>query len=46
MNVPDDMTRMTLDTIGLAGFGYDFGSFERDEPHPSSSPWSAAWSGA
>jgi cytochrome P450/NADPH-cytochrome P450 reductase len=34
VNVPDDMTRMTLDTIGLAGFGYDFGSFERDEPHP------------
>ncbi|MFE7271515.1 cytochrome P450 [Streptomyces sp. NPDC057623] len=34
VNVPDDMTRMTLDTIGLAGFGYDFGSFERPEPHP------------
>ncbi|AOR30345.1 reductase [Streptomyces fodineus] len=34
VDVPDDMTRMTLDTIGLAGFGYDFGSFERDEPHP------------
>ncbi|AJP05238.1 P450 reductase [Streptomyces cyaneogriseus subsp. noncyanogenus] len=34
VNVPDDMTRMTLDTIGLAGFGYDFGSFARDEPHP------------
>ncbi|MFF4504313.1 bifunctional cytochrome P450/NADPH--P450 reductase [Streptomyces sp. NPDC001401] len=34
VNVPDDMTRMTLDTIGLAGFGYDFGSFERDEAHP------------
>ncbi|WP_328540583.1 cytochrome P450 [Streptomyces sp. NBC_00344] len=34
VNVPDDMTRMTLDTIGLAGFGYDFGSFQRDEPHP------------
>ena len=34
VNVPDDLTRMTLDTIGLAGFGYDFGSFERDEPHP------------
>ncbi|MEV5438415.1 cytochrome P450 [Streptomyces sp. NPDC052682] len=34
VNVPDDMTRMTLDTIGLAGFGYDFGSFTRDEPHP------------
>ncbi|GGS69438.1 cytochrome P450 [Streptomyces cinerochromogenes] len=34
VDVPDDMTRMTLDTIGLAGFDYDFGSFERDEPHP------------
>ncbi|MFE6938214.1 cytochrome P450 [Streptomyces chartreusis] len=34
VNVPDDMTRMTLDTIGLAGFDYDFGSFERPEPHP------------
>ncbi|MFE5917730.1 cytochrome P450 [Streptomyces sp. NPDC056468] len=34
VDVPDDMTRMTLDTIGLAGFGYDFGSFERAEPHP------------
>ncbi|MFF3918058.1 cytochrome P450 [Streptomyces sp. NPDC001852] len=34
VDVPDDMTRMTLDTIGLAGFGYDFGSFGRGEPHP------------
>ncbi|MFC9225302.1 bifunctional cytochrome P450/NADPH--P450 reductase [Streptomyces hygroscopicus] len=34
VDVPDDMTRMTLDTIGLAGFGFDFGSFTRDEPHP------------
>ncbi|MEU6576745.1 cytochrome P450 [Streptomyces sp. NPDC046805] len=34
VDVPDDMTRMTLDTIGLAGFDYDFGSFDRDEPHP------------
>ncbi|MFI6561983.1 cytochrome P450 [Streptomyces sp. NPDC050534] len=34
VDVPEDMTRMTLDTIGLAGFGYDFGSFERSEPHP------------
>ncbi|WLW50035.1 cytochrome P450 [Streptomyces sp. YU58] len=34
VNIPDDMTRMTLDTIGLAGFGYDFGSFDRDEAHP------------
>ncbi|MGA5036699.1 cytochrome P450 [Streptomyces capoamus] len=34
VDVPDDMTRMTLDTIGLAGFDYDFGSFDRTEPHP------------
>ncbi|EST35758.1 cytochrome P450 [Streptomyces roseochromogenus] len=34
VDVADDMTRMTLDTIGLAGFDYDFGSFERSEPHP------------
>ncbi|MWA09542.1 bifunctional cytochrome P450/NADPH--P450 reductase [Streptomyces sp. BA2] len=34
VDVPGDMTRMTLDTIGLAGFGHDFGSFERAEPHP------------
>ncbi|MFH9657337.1 cytochrome P450 [Streptomyces sp. NPDC017248] len=34
VDVPDDMTRMTLDTIGLAGFDYDFGSFARAEPHP------------
>lgn len=29
VDVAEDMTRMTLDTIGLAGFGYDFGSFAR-----------------
>ncbi|MFD7082223.1 cytochrome P450 [Streptomyces sp. NPDC059918] len=34
VDVGDDMTRMTLDTIGLVGFGFDFGSFERSEPHP------------
>ncbi|MCC9307385.1 cytochrome P450 [Kitasatospora sp. RB6PN24] len=34
VDVPGDMTRMTLDTIGLAGFGFDFGSFESAEPHP------------
>ncbi|GAA1720121.1 cytochrome P450 [Fodinicola feengrottensis] len=32
--VADDMTRLTLDTIGLAGFGFDFHSFEQPEPHP------------
>ncbi|MBO0656244.1 cytochrome P450 [Streptomyces triculaminicus] len=35
VDVPEDMTRMTLDTIGLAGFGYDFESFTRgDDHHP------------
>ncbi|MFE7319148.1 cytochrome P450 [Streptomyces sp. NPDC057555] len=34
VEVADDMTRMTLDTIGLAGFGFDFESFSRDTPHP------------
>ncbi|MFJ4923252.1 bifunctional cytochrome P450/NADPH--P450 reductase [Streptomyces sp. NPDC088725] len=34
VDVPADMTRMTLDTIGLSGFGYDFGSFDSEEPHP------------
>lgn len=34
VDVPADMTRLTFDTIGLCGFGYDFESFERDEPHP------------
>ncbi|MBC2869585.1 bifunctional cytochrome P450/NADPH--P450 reductase [Streptomyces mexicanus] len=38
VDVPGDMTRMTLDTIGLAGFGYDFGSFARTEPHPFVDP--------
>ncbi|WP_141691020.1 cytochrome P450, partial [Brochothrix thermosphacta] len=26
-----DMTRLTLDSIAIAGFGYRFNSFERDE---------------
>ncbi|WP_091171031.1 bifunctional cytochrome P450/NADPH--P450 reductase [Paenibacillus sp. 1_12] len=34
INVPDDMTRLTLDTIGLTGFNYRFNSFYREEPHP------------
>jgi cytochrome P450 len=34
VDVSADMTRLTLETIGLAGFGYRFGSFERTEPHP------------
>ena len=31
---PGDMTRLTLDTIALCGFGYRFNSFYRDTPHP------------
>ncbi|WP_033293623.1 bifunctional cytochrome P450/NADPH--P450 reductase [Amycolatopsis jejuensis] len=34
VDVPGDMTRLTFDTIGLTGFGYDFESLRRDEPHP------------
>ncbi|MHA7962033.1 bifunctional cytochrome P450/NADPH--P450 reductase [Streptomyces sp. L500] len=34
VDVPEDMTRLTFDTIGLCGFGHDFRSFGRDEPHP------------
>ncbi|MFI6638581.1 bifunctional cytochrome P450/NADPH--P450 reductase [Streptomyces sp. NPDC050504] len=34
VDVPEDMTRLTFDTIGLCGFDYDFESFERDEQHP------------
>ena len=34
IDVSADMTRLTLETIGRAGFGYRFDSFERDQPHP------------
>lgn len=34
MDVPADMTRLTLDTIALCGFGYRFNSFYRETPHP------------
>ena len=35
IDVPTDMTRLTLDTIGLCGFGYRFNSFYRtDKEHP------------
>ena len=34
VDVTADTTRLTLETIGRTGFGYDFGSFQRDEPHP------------
>ena len=34
IDVPADMTRLTLDTIGLCGFDYRFNSFYREEPDP------------
>jgi cytochrome P450 len=34
VNVTGDMTRLTLETIGRAGFGYRLGSFNRRRPHP------------
>ncbi|GIE89174.1 bifunctional cytochrome P450/NADPH--P450 reductase [Actinoplanes regularis] len=34
VDVTDDMTRLTLDTIALAGFGQRFKSFEQPELHP------------
>ncbi len=32
--VADDMTRLTLDTFGLCGFGYRFNSFYRENHNP------------
>ncbi|WP_214413036.1 bifunctional cytochrome P450/NADPH--P450 reductase [Sphaerisporangium fuscum] len=34
VNVPEDMTRLTLDTISLTGFDYRFNSFESPTLHP------------
>jgi cytochrome P450 / NADPH-cytochrome P450 reductase len=34
IDVTHDMTSLTLDTIGLCGFGYRFNSFYRESPHP------------
>ncbi|TGB04873.1 bifunctional cytochrome P450/NADPH--P450 reductase [Halobacillus salinus] len=34
VDVPEDMTRLTLDTIGLCGFNYRFNSYYREVPHP------------
>ncbi|WP_045746695.1 bifunctional cytochrome P450/NADPH--P450 reductase [Actinoplanes rectilineatus] len=34
VDVTDDMTRLTLDTITLAGFGQKFKSFDKPELHP------------
>ncbi|MCM3782736.1 bifunctional cytochrome P450/NADPH--P450 reductase [Neobacillus mesonae] len=34
VDIPGDMTRLTLDTIGLCGFNYRFNSFYREDNHP------------
>ncbi len=34
IDVPDNMTRLTLDTIALSGFDYRFNSFYQREMHP------------
>jgi cytochrome P450 / NADPH-cytochrome P450 reductase len=34
IDVADDMTRLTLDTIALCAFDYRFNSFYRDDMHP------------
>ncbi|MFC9645849.1 bifunctional cytochrome P450/NADPH--P450 reductase [Streptomyces mirabilis] len=34
VNITDDYTRLTLDTIALSGFGYRFQSFDKEELHP------------
>ncbi|WP_394729208.1 bifunctional cytochrome P450/NADPH--P450 reductase [Altererythrobacter sp. GH1-8] len=34
IDVPKDMIRLTLDTIGVCGFGYRFNSFYRQDFHP------------
>ncbi|MFR0355477.1 cytochrome P450 [Streptomyces sediminimaris] len=34
VDVPGDMTKLTLETIARTGFGHDFGSFGRSRPHP------------
>ncbi|CCK26124.1 putative bifunctional P-450/NADPH-P450 reductase 1 [Streptomyces davaonensis JCM 4913] len=34
VNITDDYTRLTLDTIALSGFGYRFDSFDKEELHP------------
>lgn len=34
VDVSSDMTKLTLETIGRAGFSYSFDSFHRERPHP------------
>lgn len=34
VDVPGDMTKLTLETIARTGFSHDFDSFSRSRPHP------------
>ncbi|MFD5065202.1 cytochrome P450, partial [Streptomyces sp. NPDC058394] len=34
VNITDDYTRLTLDTIAVSGFGYRFDSFDKEKLHP------------
>ena len=43
VDVTADMTRLTLDTIALCGFGYRFNSFYRDTCIPSSRRCTECW---
>ena len=42
IDVVHDMTAVTLETIGICGFGYRFNSFYREGPHPFVSAMSGA----
>ncbi|MCX3061186.1 cytochrome P450 [Streptomyces beihaiensis] len=46
VDVPGDMTKLTLETIARTGFGYDFGSFERDFEREGPHPFVSAMVGA
>ncbi|WP_338776959.1 cytochrome P450 [Metabacillus sp. FJAT-52054] len=46
IDVSEDMTRLTLDTIGLCGFNYRFNSFYREQFHPFIESMGAALSDA
>ncbi|GAA2296201.1 cytochrome P450 [Streptomyces kunmingensis] len=46
VDVPGDMTKLTLETIARTGFGHDFGSFERDFDKEGAHPFVTAMVGA
>lgn len=46
IDVADDMTRITFDTIGICGFGFRFNSFYRQQMHPFVDSMMGALSGS